>query len=552
MVAKHIDYLPIVQAMEQLVAYLRDLKVTMENPDGYDQEYSISDVRILYLENGGEYVRFLNGLQTPIRHTVPTPQLLVTLFYENPKKVVNFPLPIESDALRDPQGMLMLMTPYLKFGIDRLFKEFYLSDPQDNLLYVHDTSDEVVSLPDENFKIEALQPLEVSVMTYLQGLVKQQYLHPQAYSASASYFHNRKLWIVVDFAGRRVIQKQDSFEVMMDSELTNSEKHIYVESLSRMYPSLEQLTSNLEALKTASQVWIQTLKRKQLKSDVYPLIFAPSAVGTLFHEALAGHMLSGLYIAEEYSTVFKGKLGEKVTKPGVMEILDDLEIWDCPLDEKMFAHYQYDMEGVRAQDTCLIANGKLLNYLLDRNSAAWLKLPNNGHALAGVLLDQVSYGILPEAIEPEPRVSNLKIKNSSSVTLDEIKAKYFKDFGYYLWVESYSGEVDVTTGTFNLFVDRLIKVYPDGREEYFYGGKFSAGLTDFISAIWAASDHYGSSQGYCGASSGNVPTEEYVPAMAIYGVNWVPNPMPEVVKILDTERDKYIPLEWRDVQNQQD
>lgn len=552
MVVKHIDYLPIVQAMEQLVAYLRDLKVTRENPEGYDQEYSISDVRILYLEKSSEYVSFLNGLQMPIKRISPTSQLLVTLFYENSKKVMNFPLPIQSDALRDPQGMLMLMTPYLKFGIDRLLKDFYVSEPKDNVFYAHDTSDEVVSLPDEDFKIEVTKPLEASVLTYLQGLVKQQYLHPHVYSASASYFHNRKIWIVVDAAGRRIIQKQDGFEVMLHNELTNSDKHIYTESLSRMYPSLEQLTSSLKELETASQVWIKTLERKQLKSDVYPLIFAPSAVGTLFHEALAGHMLSGLYIAEEYSTVFKGKLGEQVSKPGVMEILDDLEIWDCPSDERMFAHYQYDMEGVRAQDTCLLANGKLLNYLLDRNSSAWLKLPNNGHALASSLIDGSSYGILPEAIEPEPRVSNLKIKNSSGFTLDQIKAEYFMDFGYYLWVESYSGEVDVTTGTFNLFVDRLIKVYPDGREEYFYGGKFSAGLTDFISAIWAASDHYGSSQGYCGSSSGSVPTEEYVPAMAIYGVNWVPNPTPEVVKILDTERDKYIPLEWRDVQNQQD
>ena len=59
------------------------------------------------------------------------------------------------------------------------------------------------------------------------------------------------------------------------------------------------------------------------------------------------------------------------------------------------------------------------------------------------------------------------------------------------------------------------------------------------------SNHYGKNQGYCGAPSGVVPTEAVAPAMSMYGVNWVPNPLPEKNRILNLKRDKYVPADWK-------
>ena len=72
----------------------------------------------------------------------------------------------------------------------------------------------------------------------------------------------------------------------------------------------------------------------------------------------------------------------------------------------------------------------------------------------------------------------------------------------------------------------------------------SANLTDFLSAICAVSNHYGKNQGYCGAPSGVVPTEEVAPAMGMYGVNWVPYSLPGKNTILTLKRDKYVPKDW--------
>lgn len=193
-----------------------------------------------------------------------------------------------------------------------------------------------------------------------------------------------------------------------------------------------------------------------------------------------------------------------------------------------------------------IDHGKVKNFLLDRNSASYLKLPNNGHALAEDFVTQIFYNfmIIPEARVPEPRVSNLKIVSEMDYPLEEMKADILDQFGYYLWVESSSGEVNVETGTFNLNVDSLVKISQNGDKKYFHGGIFSANLTDFLSAIQAVSSSYGRIQGYCGSTSGWVPTEELVPAMVVYGVNWAPSALPEKNKILNLKRDKYIPTDW--------
>lgn len=253
-------------------------------------------------------------------------------------------------------------------------------------------------------------------------------------------------------------------------------------------------------------------------------------------------MLSGRYIAEGDSTVFKGKIGKQIATDGFMEVLKNLEVWDCPRDEQMLASYHYDMEGSPSQDVLLIDRGKVLHYLHSKNSSARLNCHNNGHALGGNFIQK--YRINNQDVDtvalPEPRVSNLKIKAKNTVSLEEIKQGYFNEFGYYLWVESKAGEVLVDSGTFELEIESLVKVYPDGRKEYFHGGKFSANLTDFLSSIEIVSDYYGRCQAFCGAESGWVPTEGSAPAMAIYGVNWIPDELPEPDELVNLNRDKYL------------
>lgn len=542
---KKVNYLPIVQAMEQLVQRVKTLKVKREDPYGKIVNHQISGIRIAYLTYEDHMISYLNGIADTQKQVKQIPEMLFTLFYENEKKVMRFELPVRSNFLFDPEGMLSHIWPSLAIAIDQLFDEFYASKSEENKFYQEDLVDPVV-MNESEFQLSMVEKIPQSVQEAFLDLQRDCYLMDKVAKLDAALTSKRKLWIVVDSWGTKVLQKQDTAHTSLSFTVVNNQKRVFEKTFSNIYCDWRAFEDQLPTLRKNCQHFFFSLERKQLESGIYPLIFAPSAVGTLFHEALAGHMLSGTFILTEESNIFKGKLGKKIAKNGFMDILNQIQIWDCPRDESMVASYQYDMEGAEAKDVCLIDHGKVKNFLLDKNSASYLKLSNNGHALAGDFLTQVLYNfmIIPEARVPEPRVSNLTIVSEVDYSLEEMKADMLDQFGYYFWVESSSGEVNVETGTFNLNVDHLVKIYKNGDKEYFYGGVFSANLTDFLSAIHVVSSCYGRMQGYCGSSSGWVPTEEFVPAMVVYGVNWAPAALPEKNKILNLKRDKFIPKSW--------
>lgn len=543
-----ITYLPIVQAMEQLVKRAMSLTITKEDPYGKPVDHQISGIRLTYLQKESFTLKCSNGIQIPVSSLKDHPALLLTLFFTNNKKEVSFPVSLKENVLCSSEGILSFGSTILAIAIDLLLEKFYSSKVKDSKNF-QEVADEVHHMADEDFILSPLPEMPEPLSELLVKLSREYYAREHVASIEAQLSAQREIWIVVDSKGNRVLDYRDTFSSKITPAFMNGEKRLYDSTLGYICKNYEQLSDYLQdSVVQKLEATISSIDRQQLKSGLYPLLLAPSAVGTLFHEALAGHMLSGKYIAEEISTVFAGKMGENIIQEGFMEILNHLQIWDCPRDEEMIASYRYDMEGSPARDICLIDRGKLENYLLHRNSAFRLQMPNNGHALASqfhaAMLDH--YLIRYETIPPEPRVSNLKILSDSDYSLEEMKADLLKEFGYYLWVESYSGEVNVETGTFELNVDYLVKEDCDGKKTYFHGGTLATNLVDFLNAIIGVSNFTDSTQGYCGASSGFIPTEELAPAMAAYGVNWIPDPLPEQNETLDLKRDKYFPPEWEE------
>ena len=422
---------------------------------------------------------------------------------------------------------------------------FYNSTRKDNKNYVEYQVKNPPHMRDETFEILEINKIPKDFEVKFQGILKGYFTTGCMVRLDAEIKSDRKVWIVLDSNGTRIIQKQDIVNFCITPRAISEKKRVYTNTISRMAQSFDELESGFPVIKHEMQAFFLTLNRKQLESGIYPLIFDHSAVATLFHEAIAGHMLSGLYIVDEESAIFKGKLKKSVAK--MMPILKKLEIWDSPLDPSMIAHYKYDMEGVPAQDVLLIDRGVVKNFLHNRYSAARMKKESNGHALAenfyrAVIVNGIA---MSEPHIPEPRVSNLKVLSDSEFTFKQLEERFFKKYGYYIYVESHSGMVNVSTGTFELNVEYLVKVYPDGKREYFHGGVFSANLTDFIGAIQDVSNQYGYTSGYCGSDSGNVPTHEYTPSMSVYGVNWAPDAIPDKWDKYDITRDKYMPEDWK-------
>ncbi len=250
---------------------------------------------------------------------------------------------------------------------------------------------------------------------------------------------------------------------------------------------------------------------ERINSGSYPIIFDGAAVATLFHEALAAHLLSGRYITDGDSTVFSDRLNKKIL-PNGFDIIDD------PSLEGGLGSYLYDEEGVKAKPVTLVEDGVLKNYLLDKSSAAGLskivgeEIESNGRARSQWAVSEES------AIISEPRVSNLIVTCNDLYEEDEMYSllvqmaeHYGKDFG--LYVEGAGGEVDVVNGYFKLMPLRVWKVDLEGNRQMVKDIQILGNPDEFFNKIYAAGLPYRTSYGMCGSDSGFVPTQQRAPAL---------------------------------------
>ena len=155
-----------------------------------------------------------------------------------------------------------------------------------------------------------------------------------------------------------------------------------------------------------------------------PVIIGNGWGGVLFHEAV-GHGLEADHI-ERKSSVYAGKLGEKVAAP-IVTLVDDATI---PFHRGSF---RVDDEGVAGQRTPLVVGGILEGYLTDRKHARALGLATSGNGR------RQSFQKLPI-----PRMSNLVVERGTSTP-----AEILADTPSGLYVVSLGGgQVDTTSGQF--------------------------------------------------------------------------------------------------------
>jgi len=293
-----------------------------------------------------------------------------------------------------------------------------------------------------------------------------------------------------------------------------------------------------DLLKTAED----RINCEALESGIYKILLDPGALATAVHEALAAHLVSGEYVLFNHSTTFGiMKLEKKVMSEDV-SVYDDATIPDA------WGSFDYDEEGVPAQKTTLIEKGVLKGYLHTRSTAEKLAriLPRRRPALykdGKVYFDGHSNGKSrigewdndfeeDEDVEspmdygpPEPRTTNLVIESSDLVSKQELVDKLIeackKDgdkFG--IIIEGGTGEVDIDTGEFMFYPDRMIKIYPDGRQEAVSRASVIAKPHTFLGNIRKLGGEYCTHRGWCSSVSGFIPTEARAPWGLVHPVEF--------------------------------
>ncbi|MCF7835282.1 hypothetical protein K9M48_04560 [Candidatus Gracilibacteria bacterium] len=532
---KDVNYQKLADVLEECIQYAKDLKVNMENPDGKRETFKISDISITLLNYQNRAILFKNGIKGESISMDQNAEISIHIWISNKNKMVKSGFSY-TGIIPDPEYLQIFFRGIINSNIKSAINKFFLTKVKDNKYSLSSDDEIVVDLPE----IPIVEEFCENGLNKIENLMKWLYIKPNIIGLNGSLSINRKVWIVCNSKGTKVIQYQDVCSVSFSFNYLSDKKILIEDVFVDYYKTFKELLTSLNDIKNKLSKKLAKMETKRIDSGIYPILLKPSAVCTLFHEAIAGHMLSAKYILNGNSTVFENKLGKRFANNGDMPALTHISIHDKPLDTSMVASYRYDMEGTLAKDVCLLEKGIVRNYLTDKNCAARLKQKSNGHYLAECFTERVSSGDLV-AIVPEPRVSNLFVESHTDITLKEMEEAIFAEFDWYLEIDSRSGEVFIDTGTFDLFIDSVTRVYKNGRREAISAGILSSNLTDFLASIQIVSNHYGESKGFCGSSSGYVTTHEKAPAMTLYGINFVTDPKPEKYLEIDPIRDKFIP-----------
>jgi predicted Zn-dependent protease len=285
---------------------------------------------------------------------------------------------------------------------------------------------------------------------------------------------------------------------------------------------VRKLIAELEALRTAPVI------------DPYtgPAILAPEATGVLFHEAV-GHRLEGeRQDDDKEGQTFKGQVGKAIL-PGFLTVVDDPTL-RTQGKVALNGHYEFDEQGVPAQRTVLVRDGKLETYLLSRKPVKPFTR-SNGHGR--------SQGGRP----PSARMGNLVVTSSRQVGMAELTRmlvaeakRQGKPYGLVIR-DITGGNTNTASYGYQAFKGTPRLVYrvdaETGKEELVRGVELVGTPLSSVNKLLATGDEVRVFNGFCGAESGFVPVSTVAPAALVSEIE-----LQRVARA--SERSPILPAPW--------
>ena len=241
---------------------------------------------------------------------------------------------------------------------------------------------------------------------------------------------------------------------------------------------------------------------------VGPAMLTGRAAAVFFHEVF-GHRAEGHRQKDiTEGQTFAKKVGEQIL-PDFLSIVDDTTRKKLG-GEDLLGYYQFDDEGVPAQNVTLVDRGVLKNFEMSRSPLVGFP-HSNGH------------GRRQLGATPVSRQGNLIVESNKMVTNVQLRAKLIeliKQQGksYGLLIDDIAGGFTFTgRGQPQAFqVQPLVvyKVFADGKPDELVRGVDIVGTPlAALTKIVATGDTPEVFNGYCGAESGSVPVSAASPAI---------------------------------------
>jgi predicted Zn-dependent protease len=285
---------------------------------------------------------------------------------------------------------------------------------------------------------------------------------------------------------------------------------------------VRRLIAELEALRTAPVI------------DPYtgPAILAPEATGVLFHEAV-GHRLEGdRQDDDKEGQTFKGQVGKAIL-PDFLTVVDDPTL-ETQGKVALNGHYGFDEQGIPAQRTVLVRDGRLETYLLSRRPVKPFTR-SNGHGRG--------QGGRP----PSARMGNLVVTSSRQVSMAELTRMLIaeakrqgKPYGLVIR-DITGGNTNTASYGYQAFKGTPRLVYrvdaATGKEELVRGVELVGTPLSSLNKLAATGDEVRVFNGFCGAESGFVPVSTVAPAALVSEIE-----LQRVARA--NERSPILPAPW--------
>ncbi|MEM8552570.1 MAG: metallopeptidase TldD-related protein [Pseudomonadota bacterium] len=244
-----------------------------------------------------------------------------------------------------------------------------------------------------------------------------------------------------------------------------------------------------EALRRA----LVNLEAKPAPAGTFDVVLGPGWPGILLHEAV-GHGLEGDFNRRKTSA-FSGLMGERVASPGV-SVVDDGSI------HARRGSLSIDDEGTPSSETVLIEDGRLVNYMQDRQNARLMKMLPTGNGRR----QSYAHTIMP-------RMTNTLMRSGDKHP-EEIR-EGVKD-GLYM-VAFGGGQVDITSGKFVFNCTEAYRLRNGKVEEPVKGAMLIGNGPDALTRITAVGNDMALDDGIgtCGKAGQWVPVGVGQPTIRI-------------------------------------
>jgi TldD protein len=337
--------------------------------------------------------------------------------------------------------------------------------------------------------------------------------HPEIFDADLKVTAEREVRWFASSEGSALVTERTLYGAHLHA-VTRAPDGQLLEDGRDFYAPTEAGLPALDALRKSAELVVEELLalRRAPVLDPYtgPAILEPEAAGVLFHEAV-GHRLEGDRVEDDQEgQTFRGQVGRAIL-PAFLSVVDDPTLREAsgvPLN----GSYAYDDQGVPAQRTVLVRDGRLETYLLSRRPVKPFE-HSNGHGRAEGTRASMA------------RMSNLLVQSGNQLGREALKAALMaearrqgKPFGLIVH-DITGGNTNTLSWGYQAFKGTPRLVYRvdarTGEEELVRGVEMVGTPLSSVNRVLATGDELRVFNGYCGAESGYVPVSTVAPAMLV-------------------------------------